>query len=88
MDEKTSTNLEAGSPRPQHTEISKDDGGDSKHHEVLQVDLDSNIHAIKPDDSNGEILWSWRHIVASISLAGLYVGLILSFLRPLKHMWY
>ncbi|OQV07082.1 hypothetical protein CLAIMM_11566 [Cladophialophora immunda] len=42
--------------------------------EALRVDTDDNAHAVKGDDSDGTIEWTGKHIIASLSLAGLYVG--------------
>jgi hypothetical protein len=46
----------------------------AEHGGILAVDLNYNAHAVKGDDSDGVVDWTWRHAIASISLAGLYVG--------------
>ena len=40
---------------------------------TLGVDVE-NREAVKGDDSDGKIDWTWKQIAATVSLAGLYVG--------------
>lgn len=40
----------------------------------LHVDTEEHGHAVKGDDSDGVIQWTGKHAIASLSLAGLYVG--------------
>lgn len=46
---------------------------DLKKIDTLGVDIE-NRDAVKGDDSDGKVDWTWTQIVATISLAGLYVG--------------
>jgi hypothetical protein len=45
-----------------------------KKENTLGVDLDQNEFAVKGDDSDGKISWTPTQFVATICLAGLYVG--------------
>ena len=41
---------------------------------TLGVDLE-NHDAEKGDDSDGKINWTWKQVVATLCLCGLYVGM-------------
>jgi hypothetical protein len=41
---------------------------------TLAVDLE-NRDAVKGDDSDGQVDWSFKQIVATVCLSGLYVGM-------------
>lgn len=63
--------------------------GEEKHNVLkkvatLGIDTDDNLYAVKGDDSDGQINWTWRQIVASLSLAGLYVGACVAMLLPVR----
>lgn len=49
----------------------------SQHKEVMGVDEES-VHVVKNDDSDGHVNWTWKQIVATVSLCGVYVGKFLS----------
>jgi hypothetical protein len=46
--------------------------------DILGVDVE-NRDAVKGDESDGKIDWTWMQIAATVSLAGLYVGAYSSF---------
>lgn len=50
--------------------IKNEDQISSRHTEVM----DQNYDVVKNDDSDGHVNWTWKQIVATISLCGVYVG--------------
>ena len=63
-----------------HEKPSEDDVNDLKKIntvDALHVDLE-NSGAIKGDDSDGRINWTLKQVLATIFLAGLYVGKMMS----------
>lgn len=45
----------------------------AQHHEI--VDLEVNpVYEAKGDNSDGHVNWTWKQILATISLCGVYVG--------------
>ncbi|VZH92534.1 unnamed protein product [Fusarium fujikuroi] len=57
-----------------HSTPSSEQVEKAEHGGTPPLDVNYNTHAVKGDDSDGVVDWTWRHAVASISLAGLYVG--------------
>ena len=60
------------------TEVQQVEGGEEMHYDLtelstLGVDVE-NRDAVKGDASDGKIGWTWTQIAATVSLAGLYVG--------------
>ncbi len=43
----------------------------TRHEETIAIEKG---FAVKGDDSDGRVNWTWKHIVATISLCGIYVG--------------
>ncbi|KIW94973.1 uncharacterized protein Z519_04953 [Cladophialophora bantiana CBS 173.52] len=68
IEKTTATHLDSRTPSSEQVETAK------AKVEALRVDTDDNAHAVKGDDSDGTIEWTGKHIIASLSLAGLYVG--------------
>lgn len=58
-----------------HSAPSSEQVEKAEHGGTLPLDVNYNTHAVKGDDSDGIVDWTWRHAIASISLAGLYVGM-------------
>jgi hypothetical protein len=61
---------------PQHEKTHHDEVDDLKKMDTiaaLHVDLE-NARAIKGDDSDGHFNWTLKQVLATIFLAGLYVG--------------
>jgi hypothetical protein len=48
--------------------------------DTFELDL-KNEHALKGDDSDGKVNWTWKQIIATISLSMIYTGKVLHFLR-------
>jgi hypothetical protein len=47
----------------------------TQHHESLSAhDHEHVSHVAKGDDSDGQVNWTWKQILATISLCGVYVG--------------
>lgn len=40
-------------------------------------DVEIAAHVFKGDDSDGRVNWTWKHVIATISLCGVYVGELL-----------
>jgi hypothetical protein len=68
----------AHEPEVEHIESHEDKQYALTKVNTLGVDLE-NRDAIKGDDSDGKIDWTWKQVAATISLAGLYVGVYLAF---------
>ncbi|KEF62015.1 uncharacterized protein A1O9_03587 [Exophiala aquamarina CBS 119918] len=45
----------------------------ANHHEVVEVEIEKS-HAAQGDESDGRVDWTWKQIIATISLCGVYVG--------------
>ncbi|KIW21582.1 hypothetical protein PV08_02162 [Exophiala spinifera] len=45
----------------------------SKHQGITGVD-DESAQVVKNDDSDGHVNWTWKQIIATVSLCGVYVG--------------
>lgn len=67
----------AKSQEDDHSTPSSEQVEKAEHGGPLPIDGNYNAHAVKGDDSDGVVDWTWRHAIASISLAGLYVGMLL-----------
>lgn len=51
----------------------------AKHHEIVNLEIEKG-HAAKGDESDGHVNWTWKQIIATISLCGVYVGKSLTLL--------
>lgn len=50
-------------------------GSDNELHKVSTLGVDPENHdAVKGDDSDGRVDWTWKQICATICLTALYVG--------------
>jgi hypothetical protein len=72
MEENKSVHTKSEAPAAEQIETSE------KQVSKLHVDVEEHGHAVKGDDSDGVIQWTPKHAIASLSLAGLYVGRYLS----------
>lgn len=52
----------------------KENPGTAKHHEIADLEIEKS-HAAKGDESDGRVDWTWKQILATISLCGVYVGM-------------
>lgn len=76
----------ADSPEIEHMEANIDHKYDLTKENTLGVDLE-NRDAVKGDNSDGQIDWNFKQLIATISLAGLYVGKLTIPLETLRNMY-
>jgi hypothetical protein len=70
-------------PSPETHEICATHTEDNRDHVGQMDDLDlRNTRAYKSDDSDGKVEFSWRNLIAAISLAGCYAAAQLP-----SHLW-
>ncbi len=53
--------------------LKSEDQTSSRHDEVIGQE-DDMLDVVKSDNSDGQVNWTWKQIIAMISLCGVYVG--------------
>jgi hypothetical protein len=76
-DTNVSSNEKGGIPNVHGTPEHRENVEEKEVHSVTpnSSDLESS-GAVKGDDSDGRVVWTFTSIVATVSLSGLYVGML------------